>query len=162
MNKKYGLVTGSFDPITVGHVDIISRAAKMFEKVTVVVANNEEKNYLFSSEERAMIAKAAVSHIDNADVEICSGYVADFAKEHGAGAFVRGIRNENDVAYEQNMADINYANSGVDTVLLFAKPEFHGISSTMVRTAISKGESLDGLMTRESAKVAFEILASRK
>lgn len=162
MNKRYGLVTGSFDPITVGHVDIISRAAEMFERVTVVVANNEEKTYLFSSDERAAIAKAAVSHLSNVDVEICGGYVADFAKEHGANAFVRGIRNEKDVAYEQNMADINYENSGVDTVLLFAKPKFHGISSTLVRAAISEGKKLEGLMNAESAKLALGILASRK
>ena len=117
MNKKLGLVTGSFDPITAGHVDIIRRAAKLFDKVTVVVADNEEKNYLFSREERLEIARAAVSDFDNVSVEYCSGFVADFAKEHGASAFVRGIRGEDDVAYEQNMAGINLKNSGVDTVL---------------------------------------------
>lgn len=162
MDKKHGLVTGSFDPITVGHIDIIVRAAKIFEKVTVVIANNEEKTYMFSSEERAIIATAAVSDIPNVDVKICSGYVADFAKANNADAFVRGIRGGADVAYEQNMADINFANSGVDTVLLFAKPEFHNISSTLVRKRIKNGESLEGLMTGSAIDKAFNILDARK
>ena len=161
MNKKLGLVTGSFDPITVGHVDIISRAAKLFERVIVVVAQNEEKTYLFSKEERVAIAKAAVEHIANAEVMLCNGYVADFATEHGADAFVRGIRGGEDVAYEQYMADVNFAKSGVDTVLLFAKPEYHLISSTAVRAVIAEGRSLEGLMPVKAAEKALFFLKGR-
>ena len=162
MNNKLGLVTGSFDPITVGHVDIVSRAARIFGKVIVVVAQNEEKEYMFSQDERVAIVKVAVKHLNNVEVEICNGYVADFAKEHNADAFVRGIRGGADVAYEQNMADVNFANSGVDTVLLFAKPEYHLISSTVVRDLLMNNKDLNGYMLDESASLAKTILNSRK
>ena len=146
MKNKLGLVTGSFDPITVGHLDIITRAAKIFDRVIVVVAHNEEKTYMFTPSERLEIVSQAIKDIDGVSAELCDGLVADFAKERGADAFVRGIRDGNDVAYEQNMADINFANSGVDTVMLFAKPQFHSISSTALRNALLNGESVDNLV----------------
>lgn len=154
MKNKTGLVTGSFDPITVGHLDIITRAAKIFDRVIVVVANNEEKKYMFTQDERMQIAAEAVKSIDGAEVMECSGLVADFAKEHGADAFVRGIRGGEDVAYEQNMADVNFASCGVDTVMLFANPKFHDISSTKVRKALASGESVDSLMPAGAAALA--------
>ncbi len=149
MNNKLALVTGSFDPITVGHVDIIRRAAKIFDKVIVVVANNEEKTYMFSPAQRLEIVKTAIKDIEGVSAMLCDGLVADFAREYGASAFVRGIRDGNDVAYEQNMADINFASCGVDTVMLFAKPEYHSISSTKARQAIFSGEALDDIVPRE-------------
>ena len=161
MNNKIGLVTGSFDPITVGHLDIVERASKIFDKTIVVVAHNEEKTYMFSPSERLSIVKKATEKFDNVSVEMCDGYVADFAIAHGASAFVRGIRDGNDVAYEQNMADINFANSGVDTVMLFAKPEYHDISSTKVRFAIKEGSPLHGLMEEKSAALALEYMLQK-
>ena len=89
MKSKLALVTGSFDPITVGHADIVLRAAELFDRVTVLVAQNEEKTYMFSAEERAEIARAAFADMPNITVEICRGYVADFAKAKDADAFVR-------------------------------------------------------------------------
>ncbi|MBR5538657.1 MAG: adenylyltransferase/cytidyltransferase family protein, partial [Clostridia bacterium] len=77
MNSKLALVTGSFDPVTVGHRDIISRAAKMFDRVIVLVANNEDKEYMFTAEERVAIARAAVCDLENVTVEGFDGYVAD-------------------------------------------------------------------------------------
>lgn len=156
MKNKLGLVTGSFDPITVGHLDVIARAAKIFDKVIVVVAHNEEKTYMFSPAQRVAIVTEAVKDFSNVTVELCDGYVADFAKKCGADAFVRGIRGADDVAYEQNMAGINFANSGVDTVLLFASPSFHDISSTRVREALRAGEELLGLMDGGAAQKARE------
>ena len=146
MENKLALVTGSFDPITNGHVDIIRRAAKMFDRVLVLVAQNEEKKYMFSSEERAEIARAAVSDIPNVGVENCSGFVADFAKECGASAFVRGIRGVADVEYEEFMANKNFEMCGIDTVLLFARPNVRGVSSTMVRECIKNGNGADKYM----------------
>lgn len=161
MKKTLALVTGSFDPITVGHLDIIFRAAKIFDSVIVVVANNEQKKYMFTPDERVAIAKEAIKEISNATVELCEGYVADFAKKVGADAFVRGIRGGADVAYEQNMADINFANSGVDTVMLFAKPEYHGISSTLVRAALQSGGDISLLMEKGAAALALKLLESK-
>ncbi len=161
MKNKLALVTGSFDPITVGHLDIVLRAAKIFDKVIVVVAHNEEKEYMFTPSERVAIAKEAVKNFSNVSVEFCDGYVADFAKKHGADAFVRGIRGSADVAYEQNMADINFANSGVDTVMLFAKPEYHDISSTLVRVVLQNGGDLSPLMDENAALLATKLLKSK-
>ena len=158
MSKKIALATGSFDPITVGHLDIIFRAAKIFKKVIVVVAHNEDKKYMFTPSQRVEIAKEAVKNYANVSVELCDGYVADFAVNHGADAFVRGIRGDADVAYEQNMAQINLANSGVDTWFLFSKPEYHDVSSTRVRAALEKADALDALMEPNSAKIALDFL----
>ena len=162
MNSKLALVTGSFDPITLGHLDIVRRAAEMFDRVTVLVANNEDKEYMFSSAERKRIAEATVQGIPNVTVECWDGYVADFAKLHGASAYVRGIRDENDVEYEQFMANKNYELSGVDTVMLFAKPFYNGISSTKARQLLEKGEDASGIMHADAYKLAKEILEARQ
>ncbi|MBE6680334.1 MAG: pantetheine-phosphate adenylyltransferase [Ruminococcaceae bacterium] len=158
MSKKLALVTGSFDPITIGHLDIVSRAAKIFDSVIVVVAHNEEKQYMFTPAQRVEIVREAIKDYENVSVELCDGYVADFAKNHAADAFVRGIRGDADVAYEQNMANINFANSGVDTWFLFANPMYHDISSTRVREALKNKHALDTLMETQSAKKALEFL----
>lgn len=162
MKSKLALVTGSFDPITVGHKDIISRAAKMFDSVIVLVANNEEKKYMFSTEERVEIARAAVSDIENVTVEGYGGYVADFAKERGACAFVRGIRDEKDVAYEQFMANKNYELCNVDTIMLFANPEYNSVSSTRVREALVSGEGANIMMTGAAYDKVVEIMKKNR
>ncbi len=162
MKSKLALVTGSFDPITVGHADIVLRAAELFDRVTVLVAQNEEKTYMFSAEERAEIARAAFADMPNITVEICSGYVADFAKAKDADAFVRGIRDERDVAYEQDMAARNYGYCGRDTVLLFAKPAFHEISSTAVRARLADGKSVADMIPQKSLEKIFEFLYRRE
>ena len=143
MKSKLALVTGSFDPITIGHTDIVRRAAAMFDRVIVLVANNEEKKYMFSLEQRVEIAKAATSDIENVSAMGWSGYVADFAKEKGAAAFVRGIRNSSDLEYEQLMAVKNFELCHVDTVMLFSKPEYCDISSTVVREKLLSGDAGD-------------------
>ncbi|MBQ8837165.1 MAG: pantetheine-phosphate adenylyltransferase [Clostridia bacterium] len=158
MNEKLGLVTGSFDPITVGHLDIVTRAAKIFDRVIVVVANNDEKQYMFSIEERVAIAEKAVEGINGVTVMRCDGLVADFAVAHGADAFVRGIRGGEDVAYEQHMADVNFASCGVDTVMLFAKPQYHTVSSTKVRAALKNQQGIDAFMPVAAATMARELL----
>ena len=162
MNKKLGLVTGSFDPITIGHLDIVARAAKIFDRVIVVVAHNEEKKYMFSPSERLAIVSSAIKDIEGVSAQLCDGLVADFAVAHGADAFVRGIRDGNDVAYEQNMADINFANSGVDTVMLFAKPEFHGISSTALRQLLLSGKDVDELVPPNALKLVKELFSAKE
>ena len=150
MKNKIGLVTGSFDPITVGHLDIIKRASKIFDSIVVVVAHNEEKTYMFSPSCRLDIVKEAIKDIENASAVLWDGYVADYAMEIGASAFVRGIRGGDDVAYEQNMADINYGKCGVDTVMLFANPKYHNISSTLVRNALKNGDDVSKLVPEPS------------
>lgn len=162
MKNKLALVTGSFDPITCGHLDIIRRAAGMFDRVIVLIAENAEKQYLFSAKERARIAEAAITDIQNASVAVCEGYVADFAAEHEADAFVRGIRGIADVAYEQGMAEYNLSRCGVDTILLFARSAYHTVSSTNARLLLKNEENVQSLLPKAAADVAIEILESRK
>lgn len=161
MENKLALVTGSFDPITLGHVDIVRRAATLFDRVILLVANNEEKQYMFSAEERAEIARAALEDIPGASVDVCDGYVSAYAKEHGASAFVRGIRDEKDVAYEQDMAERNLGYCGVETVLLFTKPEYHAISSTAARMALAEKQGEKMLIPQKSLEKISEILCRR-
>lgn len=162
MKHKLALVTGSFDPITNGHVDIARRAAALFDRVILLVAQNADKQYMFSAAERAQIAEAALADIPNITVETCDGYVADFAKAHGADAFVRGIRDGADVAYEQTMADTNFSLCGLDTVLLFAKPEYHTVSSTAVRRCLAAGEGAEKLMPQAALQLAVSFLEKKK
>ena len=162
MKNKLALVTGSFDPITCGHVDVTRRAARLFAHVIVLVAQNEQKQYLFSADERAEIARAALADIPNVTVETWDGYVADFAREHGADAFVRGIRNSVDLPYEQGMAEKNLELCGIDTVLLFAKPEYHAVSSTDVRALLKSGACIGSLMPDAAAALAREILDKKR
>lgn len=161
MENKLVLVTGSFDPITVGHADIVRRAAALFDRVTVLVAQNEMKQYLFSAVERAEIAGAAFADLPNVSVDVCDGYVADYAREHDATAFVRGIRDAADVAYEQDMAARNFAYCERETVFLFAKPELHGVSSTLVREKIANGKDIASLVPQKSEEKISEFLCRK-
>ena len=157
MKNKLALVTGSFDPITNGHVDIARRAAALFDRVIVLVAQNPDKVYMFSAHERAEIAEAALENIPNVKVEICDGYVADFAKAHDADAFVRGIRDGDDVAYEHAMADANFALCGLDTVFLLSKPEYNALSSTAVRKCLAAGEDAERMMPPKALRLARQL-----
>lgn len=131
---KTALITGSFDPVTVGHTDIIRRAAEIFDSVIVALCHNTEKKYMFTPEQREKLLTLAVSGMKNVKVAVCRGLVADFAAEVGASVIVRGIRNPVDSAYEADMATINRGlGSHPETVFLPSKPEFLHISSSYVR-----------------------------
>ena len=158
---KLALVTGSFDPITVGHVDIVCRAAEKFDRVILLVAQNAEKQYLFSPEERVQLAKAALADVPNVTVEFWDGMVADFARAHGASAFVRGIRNTADASYEQAMAEKNRELCGIETVFLPADAKYLSVSSTAVRALLQSGTDVGDSMPRAAAELARRILRDR-
>ncbi len=133
-------IPGSFDPITLGHIDIIERAAKLFDKVYIVLAINSEKDYLFSAEKRLELAKAATAHIENAEVIFCDGIVVELAQNLGVNVLVKGIRNAKDYEYESNIANINKGLAPeIETLYMPASEEFSRISSTAVRKLISYG-----------------------
>ena len=150
---KTALITGSFDPVTVGHTDIIRRAAEIFDSVTVALCHNTEKKYMFTPEQREKLLSLAVSGMKNVNVAVCRGLVADFAAEVGASVIVRGIRNPVDSAYEADMATINRGlGSHPETVFLPSKPEFLHISSSYVRDMIKYRQPLDGIVPEEAAE----------
>ena len=153
------LIPGSFDPITLGHVDVIERAAGKFDKVFVAVMNNDSakhdstlssKNYTFEMEERLYFVRVSLAHIENVEVLSSSGMLIDLFDEIGADVIVKGVRNGEDLEYEMKHAKWNKAhNERVETLFLPADDRLSSISSTMVRTLMAEGkfECLEGVVS---------------
>ena len=137
------LVCGSFDPVTNGHIDLIRRAAGMFETVTVGIFVNKDKKYAFSMETRRVMLENAVKDIKNVTVDVSYGYVADYVKENGIGVIVKGVRNTADYEYELDMAKYNKAHApDSETVFLPASDGTESISSTLVKQLFERGEDI--------------------
>ena len=144
---RIAVCPGSFDPITVGHLDMIERAARIFDEVIVCVAINSDKRTMFTSQERLEMARAAVTHLPNVRAELSEGLLADFARENGACALIKGARNGMDFDWEYQLAQINRdLVPELDTVLLPARPCHLHISSTMVRDMIRYHQKLDNYL----------------
>lgn len=140
---KLAVCPGSFDPITVGHLDLVERAAAIFDRVVVCVMVNGEKHPMFTLEERLEMIRGAVAHMPGVEAAMCGGLLADFARERGAAALVKGARGEADFGWELQLAQINRdLCPGLDTVLLPARPEHRHVSSTMVREMLRYGQDL--------------------
>ena len=151
---RTAVLPGSFDPITVGHLDLAERAAALFDRVILCVMINGEKRSLFTMEQRLEMARAALAGIPNARAEAWDGLLADFARERGAAALVKGARSSADFDWEFQMAQINRdLCPRLDTVILPARPCHLHISSTMVREMIRYRQSLDGCVPPGAAAV---------
>lgn len=135
---------GSFDPITAGHYDFIRRAALVFDSVVVAVANNSEKKYTFTAEQRLGFARQAFAGFENVTVVISDGWGADAVEKHGADLIVKGVRNSADFEYEKQVATVNRDISGVETLLIPCAPEYADISSTAVRDMLRYGKDCTG------------------
>lgn len=136
MPESRGLVIfpGSFDPFTLGHLDIVERAAKLFERVEVAIGVNESKKGLLPADARKRLISTAVRHMENVSVATFEGLVSKYASARGAVALIRGLRQPGDFEYEARMAHANgRLAGGLDTVFVAASPEFALISSTVVR-----------------------------
>ncbi len=141
---RVAVCPGSFDPITVGHLDLIERASKIFDEVIVCVAINSDKRTMFTPQERLEMARAAVTHLGNVRAELSEGLLADFARENNACALIKGARNGMDFDWEYQLAQINRdLMPQLDTILLPARPSHLHISSTMVRDMIRYHQKLD-------------------
>lgn len=141
---RRAICPGSFDPITLGHLDIIRRAAALFDAVTVcVMVNGGKGGGMFSAEERLEFVRLAVAELPNVDCLRWDGLLADLAAAQGASALVKGVRGAGDFDWEYQMACINRGlGAGVETVLLPASPEYVYFSSTMAREMIRYGQDL--------------------
>ena len=149
------IVPGSFDPITLGHVNIVERAAKMFEKVYVVVMNNDSakydktlksKTYLFTPENRLELVKLSIAHIENVEAIYFDGMLIDACDKLDAYAVVRGIRDAKDLEYEFIHAKWNREhNPKVEPIFIPAEDKFNSISSTSVREIIQTGDNFESL-----------------
>ena len=136
---KIAICPGSFDPVTLGHLDIIERAADIFDKVIVVVASNRSKKTLFTTEERMELIKRCINK-ENVTVDTHSGLLVDYAKEKGAVAIVKGLRAMSDFEYEFQQALTNKSlYPECETVFLTARGENMFLSSSMVKEVCSLG-----------------------
>ena len=149
------VVPGSFDPITVGHIDIIQRAASQYDTVYVAVMINSQKKYMFTMDDRLEIARLSLSHIENVEVIARTGMLIDLVDEVGATAIVKGIRNSADLEYEMIHAKWNKEhNSRAETLFLPADESLTAVSSTEVRRIIESGEvdRLEGIISEAASE----------
>ena len=138
---------GTFDPITNGHLDIIRRARRLFDRVIVAVLNNEEKSPLFSLSERMDLARESLKDMPEVEVDCFNGLLVDYARRRGAEAIVRGLRAISDFEYEMQMAMMNRRlDEGVETVFLMPSETYSFLSSHLVREVARLGGSLQGLV----------------
>ena len=144
---------GSFDPVTLGHIDIISRAAKLFGGLTVLVMKNDTKTPLFSVEQRMEFLTHALAHVPGVEVATAQGLLADYARMHGVQVLVRGIRGEGDVAHELANAFYNqHFFPGVETVFLPTQPALNFVSSSAVKEAARLGADVRAWVPPEVAQ----------
>lgn len=146
---KKVILPGTYDPVTLGHIDIIRRAAERYDEVYVTIFKNPQKTPLFSLSDRVAMLMLATDRFDNVLVTTSDGMVVDYMREHSIHAIVKGYRNEEDLAYEREQADYNRAHGGYETELLPASPDLSEISSTRAREALASGEALSALLPEE-------------
>ncbi|MFI6479522.1 pantetheine-phosphate adenylyltransferase [Nonomuraea sp. NPDC050663] len=149
---------GSFDPITNGHLDIIGRAAKLYDEVTVAVLINIEKSSLFTVDERIEILQTVTREYSNVKVEKFHGLLVDFCKDNDIPAIVKGIRVVSDFDYELQMAQLNYRLSGVETLFMPTNPEYSFLSSSRVKEIARYGGDVSGLVPDLVHKLLIERL----
>ncbi|MCQ4622016.1 pantetheine-phosphate adenylyltransferase [Corynebacterium sp. CCUG 65737] len=138
---------GSFDPVTNGHLDIFTRAARSFDEVTVLVTGNPNKQSgLFSIDERMGLIREVTSHIPNITVDTWGGLLVDYTTAHNIGALVKGLRSSLDYDYELPMAQMNRRLSGVDTFFLMTDEKYGYISSSLCKEVAKYGGDLKGLV----------------
>lgn len=131
---KIAVVPGSFDPITNGHLDIITRASVIFDKIKVVVLNNSSKNPLFTVEERMDLIEQSTAHLGNVEADTFSGLLVDYAKQENAQAIIRGLRAVSDFEYEMQITSMNRKlNDQVETLFIMTKNEYSFLSSSIVK-----------------------------
>lgn len=144
---KRAIYPGSFDPVTNGHLDVISRARKLFDEIVVAVADNDEKQPLFSLEERLALLRDALGKIDNVRVARFDGLLVDFAVEQKASAVIRGLRAVSDFEFEFQMALMNRKLAdNVETIFLMPKEEYTYLSSRLVKEIARLGGNVSGFV----------------
>lgn len=131
---KIAIYPGTFDPLTLGHHDLIVRASKLFDKLIVLVGENSAKHPLFSAQERVEMIRESITDLTNVDVDSNSGLTVEYAKQHGANILVRGVRAFADFEYELQMALMNrQLDSEIETVFLMPKNEYSYINSSLIK-----------------------------
>ncbi|MGG0645255.1 pantetheine-phosphate adenylyltransferase [Sporosarcina gallistercoris] len=145
--SKVAVVPGSFDPLTNGHLDIIKRAAKIFDEVYVVVMNNSTKNPLFTVEERQKLIAQATAEYPSVKIDTSSGLLIDYAKSINAAAIVRGLRAVSDFEYEMQITSMNrFLDEDIETFFVMTKNQYSFLSSSIVKEVAKYGGDVSALV----------------
>ena len=151
------LCPGSFDPPTNGHIDVIERASRLFDRVVVAVIANPSKEPLFTLEQRKQLLADALVHVENVEIASFSGLLVEFAKERELTVVVKGLRAVSDFEYELQMAQMNAALSpGLDTIFVTSKPPWAFLSSSLVKQVSKFGGNVEGLVPEVVAKALVD------
>lgn len=149
-NQKIAIYPGSFDPITLGHLDVLRDGAKMFDKVIIAVAENSAKSGMFSVEKRKELIKESVKDIPNVEVDSFEGLTIEYAKKKGATILLRGLRAVSDFEYEMQLSQNNRALcEDIKTVFLITRPEYNFISSSAVKEILNNGGDVSKFVPSE-------------
>ncbi|MBN8685243.1 MAG: pantetheine-phosphate adenylyltransferase [Chitinophagales bacterium] len=147
---RIAVFPGSFDPITIGHVDLVKRALPLFDKIIVAVGINSSKKYLFTLEQRMQWLHDVFDQFPSVEVDQFENLTAHYCKRIGARYLLRGLRNASDFDYEKTISQLNHiVGDGIETVFLIAQPEYTHISSTIVREIIVGGADATPFIPKE-------------
>ena len=150
------IIPGSYDPVTLGHLDIIKRASEMYDEVYAVIFVNPEKEYTFSLDDRVRMLFLATDELPNVLVSYSNGLVVDYMREHEIEKIVKGYRNDIDLEYERIQAEYNLHYGGYETELWASNSGYEFISSTEARRRIESGENLEDLLPESVIKYIKE------
>jgi len=140
------LCPGTFDPVTNGHLDVIRRAADVFDRVVVAVLENPGKAPLFSMEERAAMLKEATQDLTDVEVASYDGLLVDLARQRGIGVVVKGVRAVTDFDNELQMAQMNHELTGIETFLVPTRPQWSFLSSSLIKEVVRRGGDVSGMV----------------
>ena len=152
---------GSFDPVTNGHVDVVGRAAALFDEVVVAVLVNKSKKSMFTVDERMAMLKEVTADYPNVRVGSFHGLLVDYCKENGIRAIVKGLRAVSDFDYELQMAQMNQRLSGVDTLFIPTSPEYSFVSSSLVKEVATYGGDVAHLLPETVHRQLLERIGER-
>jgi pantetheine-phosphate adenylyltransferase len=163
MKKKIAVYAGTFDPLTLGHLDIIERSRLIFDEMVVALLRNRGKEPLFSAEERCAMIAESCAEMPNVRVEAFDGLLVDFARKAGAGVIIRGIRAVSDYEYELQMALMNRKlDESIETIFMLPGEMYNFLSSRLVKEVASLGGSVEGLMPPHIETLLLERIPSWK
>jgi pantetheine-phosphate adenylyltransferase len=152
---------GSFDPVTLGHIDVFERAAAQFDEVVVAILFNQAKKGMFDLEERIAMIEESTSHLSNLRVETGQGLVVDFVTSRGMTAIVKGLRTDTDFEYELQMAQMNKHIAGVDTFFVATAPQYSFVSSSLAKEVAMMGGDVSALLPEPVNRRLRERLSRR-